>query len=328
VERPFAVRVEGLDRDGDRHQIEAEGLLARILQHEVDHLDGILFLDRVSPLKRKMLLKRWQKVRPEMRVLFWGTPDFAVPSLRALLGEGHDVVGVVTQPDRPAGRGRALRPSPVKLVAQDEMLPVLQPERARGDDFMTVIRALEPELSVVVAYGQILRARCWTCRSAAPSTCTRRCCRNCAAPRPSTGPSSWVTSAPASPSCAWSSDGCGSDPAPGRGADRPEETASDLWARLSEIGAEALIEALALLEVGELEEIGAGRVARDVRAAPHARQRTRRLARQRRGGRRHIRAMDAMPGAWTQHRGRVEAVPARCRSRTTRTTRSRAPCCT
>ncbi len=65
VERPAAVVVEALDGDGQPVRIEAEGLLARVLQHEVDHLDGILFVDRVSPLKRKMLLKRWQKVKPE-----------------------------------------------------------------------------------------------------------------------------------------------------------------------------------------------------------------------------------------------------------------------
>jgi peptide deformylase len=64
VDRAWAVRVEGLDRDGQRIVIEAEGLIARILQHEVDHLDGILFVDRVSPLKRKLLLSRWQKIRP------------------------------------------------------------------------------------------------------------------------------------------------------------------------------------------------------------------------------------------------------------------------
>jgi peptide deformylase len=64
VERSVAVRVEALDPEGDAVSIEAEGLLARILQHEVDHLDGILFIDRVSALKRKMLLNRWQKVKP------------------------------------------------------------------------------------------------------------------------------------------------------------------------------------------------------------------------------------------------------------------------
>ena len=64
VERSFAVRVEGLDRDGEPLLIEATALLARILQHEVDHLDGVLFIDRLSPLKRRMLLKKWQKVKP------------------------------------------------------------------------------------------------------------------------------------------------------------------------------------------------------------------------------------------------------------------------
>src|SRR5688500_1675637 len=92
-----------------------------------------------------------------MRILFWGTPDYAVPSLRALIGEGHEVVGVVTQPDRPAGRGQQLRQPPVKLVAIEEMIPVLQPERAFGDEFLAQLRELQPEISVVIAYGQILK---------------------------------------------------------------------------------------------------------------------------------------------------------------------------
>ena len=65
VERPASIVLEALDVEGKPVRIEAEGLLARVLQHEVDHLDGVLFIDRVSPLKRKMLLKRWQKVKPE-----------------------------------------------------------------------------------------------------------------------------------------------------------------------------------------------------------------------------------------------------------------------
>jgi len=63
VERPATVAVVGLDRDGSPVRVEADGLLARILQHEVDHLEGVLFIDRVSPLKRKMLLSKWQKTR-------------------------------------------------------------------------------------------------------------------------------------------------------------------------------------------------------------------------------------------------------------------------
>lgn len=64
VERPSTVVIEGLTPGGDTRRIEAEGILARILQHEIDHLDGILFIDRISPLKRKLLLKKWQKVKP------------------------------------------------------------------------------------------------------------------------------------------------------------------------------------------------------------------------------------------------------------------------
>jgi methionyl-tRNA formyltransferase len=92
-----------------------------------------------------------------VRILFWGTPTFATPPLRALLGEGFDVVGVVTQPDRPRGRSRSqLDPSPVKQVAVAEGLPVLQPEKPRGEAFLDEMRALAPDLSVVVAYGHIL----------------------------------------------------------------------------------------------------------------------------------------------------------------------------
>jgi methionyl-tRNA formyltransferase len=92
-----------------------------------------------------------------MRVLFWGTPDFATPALRALLGEGTDVVGVVTQPDKPQGRSRStLVPPPVKVVAQEEELQVLQPEKPRGEAFISAVKALAPDVSVVVAYGHIL----------------------------------------------------------------------------------------------------------------------------------------------------------------------------
>lgn len=92
-----------------------------------------------------------------MRVLFWGTPDFATPALRALLGEGFDVVGVVTQPDKPTGRSRStLTSPPVKRVAMDEGVQVLQPEKPRGEEFLAQLRALSPDISVVVAYGHIL----------------------------------------------------------------------------------------------------------------------------------------------------------------------------
>lgn len=93
-----------------------------------------------------------------MRIVFFGTPGFAARSLSALLREGHDVAGVVTQPDRPHGRSRStLVPPPVKLLAESAGLPVLQPERPAGDVFLASLRRLEPTLGVVVAYGHILR---------------------------------------------------------------------------------------------------------------------------------------------------------------------------
>lgn len=92
-----------------------------------------------------------------MRVLFWGTSSFSLPSLRALVGEGFEVVAAVTQPDRPVGRSRSkLAPPPVKECAESEQIPVLQPEKPRGEQFMAELRAFEPDISVVVSYGHIL----------------------------------------------------------------------------------------------------------------------------------------------------------------------------
>ena len=191
-----------------------------------------------------------------MRVLFWGTPDFAVPPLRALLGEGFDVASVVTQPDRPRGRSRSrLDPSPVKELALAEGLPVLQPERPRGDAFLDAVRALAPDLSVVVAYGHILpkavidlprlgtlnihasvlpllrgadpiRAAILQGFASTGVTIMRM------VPALDAGPVLHVLETPI--------------PA--------DETYGELWARLSELGALAMVEALALLDSGAVRE--------------------------------------------------------------------------
>jgi methionyl-tRNA formyltransferase len=95
-----------------------------------------------------------------VRVVFFGTPEFAVPALRALVGEGFDVVAVVTQPDKPQGRSRSrLISPPVKVAAEAEELPVLQPEKPTDAAFVARLRDLEPrpDVGVVVAYGHILR---------------------------------------------------------------------------------------------------------------------------------------------------------------------------
>jgi methionyl-tRNA formyltransferase len=92
----------------------------------------------------------------EVRVLFMGTPDFAVPSLRALIDHGFRIVGVVTQPDRPKGRKRVLTPPPVKVEAERAGIPVLQPEKLRRREAVEEVLALQPDLIITAAYGQIL----------------------------------------------------------------------------------------------------------------------------------------------------------------------------
>ncbi|MDB4881058.1 MAG: Methionyl-tRNA formyltransferase [Gemmatimonadetes bacterium] len=241
-----------------------------------------------------------------MRVLFWGTPEFATAPLRALLGEGFDVVGVVTQPDKPAGRSRSvLRASPVKEVALAEDIPVLQPVKPRGDDELQAqLTTLAPDVSVVVAYGHILPKalidlpRLGTLnihasilpalRGAAPIQ---------AAIRDGLGETgvSIMQMVPAL------------DAGPvlltARTPVAEDETAGELALRLSELGAGALIEALAMMELG---------VARpepqDESRATYAPKLTRESARVEWGGTayevaRHVRAYDPRPGAWSRLRG-------------------------
>jgi methionyl-tRNA formyltransferase len=237
-----------------------------------------------------------------VRIVFWGTPSFALPSLRALIGEDHEIAGVVTQPDRPAGRRRETRPSPVKTVALEEGIPVAQPERARGPEFVAWLHECAPELSVVVAYGQILGREILDLpargsinlhasllpqlRGAAPIQWAIARGHN------TTGVSvmRMVEAMDAGPILLQVAEPIG-----------PDETAADLTQRLSEIGAQALAETLALMEVDAIEERPqddtlatlAPRLTRD-----HARIDWNRdcllVGCQ-------IRAFDDVPGAWTVH---------------------------
>jgi methionyl-tRNA formyltransferase len=191
-----------------------------------------------------------------VRILFWGTPEFAVPALQALLGEGFDVVGVVTQPDRPVGRTRVLSPPPVKVVALREQLPVLQPERPRGDAFLAELTALGADVNVVVAYGHLLPTEVIEqpprgtinihasllpeLRGAAPiETAVRRGFAE-------TGVTimRMVKAMDAGPILHTA-----------RVAILPDETGGELRTRLAEVGAQALIEALALMDAGLLHEV-------------------------------------------------------------------------
>ncbi|HEY2065846.1 MAG TPA: methionyl-tRNA formyltransferase [Gemmatimonadaceae bacterium] len=240
-----------------------------------------------------------------MRVLFWGTPAFATAPLLALLGEGFDVVGVVTQPDKPVGRSRSkVEPPPVKKVALAEGLPLLQPLKPRGDEFISEIAALEPDVSVVVAYGHILPKavidlpRLGTLnihasllpalRGAAPIQ---------AAIRDGLGETgvSIMQMVPAL------------DAGPviltARTPILADETAGELALRLSELGAAALIEALALLDLGLARP-----EPQDDSRATYAPKLTRESALVDWTGTAHevgrqIRASDPKPGAWSRVRG-------------------------
>ena len=90
-----------------------------------------------------------------LRIVFMGTPEFAAMSLRKLVGEGYNVVAVVTTPDKPAGRGQKLHRSDVKVVAEELGLPILQPERLRDEEFLATLRSYEPDLGVVIAFRML-----------------------------------------------------------------------------------------------------------------------------------------------------------------------------
>ncbi len=93
-----------------------------------------------------------------MRVLFMGTSEFAVPSLEMLITHNFEIIAVVTQPDRPSGRGRKLTPSPIKTTALEHNLCIFQPEKVRDPEFVSTLRQLSPDVMVVAAFGQLLPA--------------------------------------------------------------------------------------------------------------------------------------------------------------------------
>ncbi len=116
-----------------------------------------------------------------MRILFMGTPDIAAECLKALYAAGHDICAVYTRRDKPVGRKQVLTAPPVKEVALAHGTPVFQPRTLRDGSEDENIRALAPELIVVVAYGCILPKSVLEMPAMAASTCTFRCCRNIAA---------------------------------------------------------------------------------------------------------------------------------------------------
>lgn len=241
-----------------------------------------------------------------MRIVFFGTPAFAVPSLEALLAERAQVVGVVTQPDKPRGRSRSLLvPPPVKELAERRGIPVMQPVRPAGDVFLAALRHWQPELGVVVAYGHLLRSDVLALptrgminvhasllpalRGASPIN------RAILEGHPETGITimKMDTGMDAGPILHQAATPIG-----------PEETAGTLTERLATLGADTLIEALALMRLGRLTPRAQDH-ARATLAPKIDRNITRidwtepalRVARR-------IRAFDPLPGAWAELEGR------------------------
>ena len=112
ISRPRAVTVRFLNAEGEIEDRDFVELWATSVQHQIDHLAGKMYFDHLSPLKRKMLIAKAEKLRARMmKIVFMGTPEFSVPVLEALAA-AHEVVCVYCQPPRPAGRGKADRPQP------------------------------------------------------------------------------------------------------------------------------------------------------------------------------------------------------------------------
>jgi methionyl-tRNA formyltransferase len=188
-----------------------------------------------------------------MRVVFMGSPEFAVPALRALI-EHHEVALVVTQPDKRAGRGKKLSPPPVKVVAADAGIPVIQPTSARAPEVAEQLRATGAELGVVVAYGKILPR---AVLDAFPRGCLN--IHGSLLPKyRGAAPIQWavIDGERETGVCIMQLDE-GMDTGPVLLERRieigPRDTAGDLFERLAPLGADALLEAIAGLEAGTLE---------------------------------------------------------------------------
>jgi len=191
-----------------------------------------------------------------VKIVFWGTPAFAVPSLRALQEEGQLVVAVVTRPDRPAGRGRNVRSSAVKQAAEREGIEVLQPRDPNAPEFLERLRGFEPDLSVVVAYGAILSQELIDL----PRLGSVNVHASLLPELRGAGPVNWaiirghdrsgVTVMRIVPQL-------DAGPVLYRVESRfpPDVTAGELSDQLSEMGATALVEALAQMEAGTLPEV-------------------------------------------------------------------------
>ncbi len=236
-----------------------------------------------------------------MRVLFWGTATFALPSLRGVADAGHEIAGVVTQPDRRAGRGRRPRPTPVKEAALAAGYPVFTPERPGDASFLARLRVLRPDLSVVAAYGHFLSREALDL----PALGSINVHASLLPELRGAAPVHWAI--------ARGHEVTGvtimrmvkaMDAGPVLHLEKttilPDETASELYERLARIGGGGLVRALEMMDGGTLEEHPQDH-ARATFAPSLSRQDARvEWVRTADEVARWIRAMDAVPGAWSE----------------------------
>lgn len=236
-----------------------------------------------------------------MRVLFWGTATFALPSLRGLADAGHEIAGVVTQPDRRAGRGRRPRPTPVKDAALAAGYPVFTPERPGRAAFLARLRALRPDLSVVAAYGHFLSREALDL----PALGSINVHASLLPELRGAAPVHWAIARGhevTGVTIMRMVEAMDAGPVLHREktAILPGESASELYERLAQVGGGALVRALEMMGGGALEEHP-----QDHARATFAPSLSRRDARVEWGRpadevARWIRAMDAVPGAWSE----------------------------
>ncbi len=240
-----------------------------------------------------------------MRVLFWGTPEFALPSLRAVARSGREIAAVVTRPDRPRGRGRKPAPSPVRSFAEARGYRVLTPERPRDEAFVEAVRGIAADVSVVVAYGHILSPALLD----APALGSLNVHASLLPELRGAAPINWaiargheVTGVTVMRMTA----GMDAGPVLAREAVPigDADTAAILSARLSELGAKVLAATLAGLEVGEVAEAEQDHAAATF--APKVNRAAARIdwTRDARSVACLIRGMDDVPGAWSVLNGR------------------------
>lgn len=147
VERSVGVVVEAQDLAGNKVTVKARGWFARVLQHEIDHIDGILFTDKVKNY-RKLTNYKFS------RIVFVGSDDFSVTHLTALVEAGLNVVAVITETDKRAGRGKEIKSSVVKEYAKTNSIAVFQPEDT--DNLTGIVKEIKADLIVLASYGKIL----------------------------------------------------------------------------------------------------------------------------------------------------------------------------